>query len=754
MPIHTTPQAVGTGSDHDDLYAFEGSAERAFIAPQTVGTGSDHNDLVETTWQDITGATNLQQVTEDAQTDDVSTVAVVLGVDEGIQATDFVYGDYAVDTEDAQTSDDVAVSVLVSIDESLDADDEVTYDTSNVVIHNIENTQVDDPYTAGLDITAVEDAQTSDTVDPSYLQGGIESADVDDYISMEGVGPAESADAGDIITVDITNSTDETATLEEEVTVDAGASLSEDADAADSVEAFIDYTFIDTVKVQIDALSTYKDTVQVQIGQAPIVAATDFTHPDNVFQATVYLNGTPLQVNGSTDPGADDSLVVVALNDEGLVSGHPCTVISLNVQFEEDRGTFSLETTEPIGDKCDPINVIGFDGYITEVGDGTRESGVTYWTSGVIGTIAMEFPVQQFAETGPLAQLAANQFLQQPSSSAWAPASQIAAALAAQAGVQVTWMSRDTMVTDFLQESAGTVRDAIRSMAQRVGADFLYRGGTKYIVIDPDRSLGTFEISDCRLLIPNTARRMFKCVIPAYKALIYPATEPGADSSITPAFDSEVIFPPDPPKVQGCGSVGSLLTESNTPKLFPLDADYDIPKVQIICKNDGSGQYVTTDTTGDTWYNWGGPIIVKKDKTRWISVSSEDMTAGDTNTDIQDGNFTMNLGFTRKEEQLKNDFIKGIREQAALQKSVLEEDQNRRRFVEKMSGSLSCVFFGGFPLPGMWVTTETEGRTYEGKIKSVSLTSPGTLALTFSQWKLTNFYQPRQAITIANLDQE
>jgi hypothetical protein len=557
---------------------------------------------------------------------------------------------------------------------------------------------------------------------------------------------------GDEVSVGITLSLSDPLTVVDTLSISVAVPVQETIATQDSAAVSIYLTLRDTVKVEIAQLVTQRDSVNVTIGQMTLAASTDYAAAGNPIKPTITSNGVYLNQHPETDVGAPGHGVTVSYLDDSFIDGFGCNMKDMTLSLTKDTGSWNAVTTEFIG-LSGPLTVLGFPSQITWSGYSDGDAGNFYLTDGEIGASRLNDPVQQYAqEYSQLRGVIVSQDLATPSSDKWTTAVVLAQFLAAKAGISLAWLAQDVPIQDVLPESGGQVRDAINSLANRVGAEFIYGGSTQYWVLYPDQYIGEWVIPDCSLILAEGLKQQDRVYLPSYQALLWPQEEISRAPSPDPVFTGDVIFPPPPPPIYPIGSLNTRLTESSPAALRGLPPDYDIVYAQIITPSDPSGTYVTLDQTGNTWSQWGGQIITKEDGTRWIRVTHADLPPDGDNEDIEAGNWSMNFGCTKKTEKEEEQFRGGQQEGTSRKSTVLRTEQEALRFVQTRRGSLSCVFFGSVPLVGMHFSTTVNGRVYEGRIESVNISLPGYVSITYALWKRLNFYQNRQTLSIANLE--
>jgi hypothetical protein len=555
---------------------------------------------------------------------------------------------------------------------------------------------------------------------------------------------------------------DETVLPAEEVAVRAGPIVDADEpiDFTDEVEVILVQEFFDTVRIEISVIAEALDTVSVNVSQLVHAAVTDFTSPTNPFAPTIIINGSYLSSNVETDPGLPavaDTPIFLSLSKSGLFGTTECNLISWNINLDFLGGDWSTVTTAPIGVIFDILDIFGLKGQITETGQGFGEQGMVYLTKGVFGNQVLNQPLQLIARTYPgLAGVVLTHYLQSPPTVQWTTVRDAANAIAAAAGIPLGWFAPDAPLTDMGVESGGSVGSALQSLAARVGAIVIWDGSFGYITIPLDAHYGIWNVPDCSLLLPSGAQYSDIGDLQSYRAVLMP---------VHPAFNGEatfymindpvggfskptLTFYPNPDKIEAIGSISKKLEADHPVVWFPLNPDYDPTKlkIQIRTKNDPSGANVTLSE--EEWFPFAGATQTRGDGTKWAGVDSGNFPTG--NTDIDENNFQMTLGFVRDVTQEKENFLEAAAARVAVRRRELIQQQEFLRFIARQRSSIASVFFGSIPLCGMLGTVTVEGVDIQGIIQSVSVASPGFITVSGLLNKRFHFYLPRDTIVVGN----
>lgn len=529
------------------------------------------------------------------------------------------------------------------------------------------------------------------------------------------------------------------------VTVSIPVAATETLGTAESTTIFQDWVFYDTVRIEVAKLETVYDSVDLDVTPVDFQPVTDPDSASNPFLPTIVVDGSYIVQNPLTDPGSGfvtGSNVFVNLMQEALFGDETCSIYSFNMNLNYNGGTWSAVTSAPIGTRGSSITLFGLTGYITEDGQAVGGQGVTYTTKGIFGSNVMDRPLQFYAmNDSGLRGIAPTQYLQQPSSEYWTTVKAACQSIAASAGLVLYWEAQDAPLTDILVESGMTVQSALATLAGRVGAVLLWNGNNKYYVCSPTYQIGSWTILNCGLLTPGGIQYSNIQNISLKRSVLFPVSE---------RHDGEAKFTPTPfysgpDKVLPCGSVSKRLTEDDPSRSIALLPGYSAIKIRIKTKESTAGTYVTTGF--DTWFDIAGPIERHSDGSEYLRIDSSVFPADGVNDDIDNGEFTLEVGIVKDEGPLQNTFTKQQAEATARAASMLAMNQEAVRYVETYTGSISAIFYGSLPLPGMWCSATLDGVEASGICQSVSITSPGIIQVEIARFSALNFYQPMRAAT-------
>jgi hypothetical protein len=558
--------------------------------------------------------------------------------------------------------------------------------------------------------------------------------------------------------IDINDSVEFTRTLEVGEPIEINDYLVSDAheeehdepiDINDRTEIIIDEIVQFALKINIDQVIEKTDalTVTALPFLAPPVSSLD--DPDNPFLPTIAVDGEYLTNNPETQPseGVTNSSTYVNFANPGIGDAALCGLYNYNINLTLGGGTFSFLSEEPIADLGATLTIFGMQGVVTETGPHYSSSGVGYITAGIFGNRAMNKQVLLTLHESAIAAMAPDARLQSPPSSAWTTVKSAALALADAAGVDLMWATHDAPLTDLFPQTGQTVRDALMGLAARVSGILCYTGNF-YVVVDPQKGYGgTFSLPDCHLLAPggievrkildmDTSILLFPVETMASSAVLL-----GNRASFDMADASSLLFPPRPSKVETFGSMRSKLESSQPDQHFDLPGAYDEIKAQFLVSDPSkvsASPIATTDK--DTWFDNPFPDSIHEADSgkQQLRLTSTHFPSG-----LDEGDFTLNLGYTRDESALRTIYDEGVEKRLQERRLILEAQQESIRYFPTKQGTVNCLFFGQVPYPGSRGGANFESAQINGLIESVSINSPGYMNVTIREYSKTTFLSPR-----------
>ena len=519
----------------------------------------------------------------------------------------------------------------------------------------------------------------------------------------------------------------------------------------------------DTVVIEVTEEIDASDTTVLNIYPNNLVAVTNASSINNIFNPVVILNGQYV-INPQSQVITDASLANCYVQyDCNAITGGLSNVLNWSVNINNEGGSFSVTTITQIAVRGDTISIFGLTGFVTSDGEDVSNSSYGYTINGILGTPTLH---KQLAFTlgGNVnyIDLIPNQYLVTPDVGAWQTCSDAARAIADACDIEILWAVNDAPLDDLFNESSSgmTGLQALSSIAGRVGANLRWNGGTSYIIAYPDTTFGLFTVPDCCLIEGLNYQNIYDL-------------ETGAGlgnlnaGSLGPGSAGVVLFPqlrnfnsgekdlpdglinPDNnPAVHQFDKIRIRVRDEDPFIVYDVPFNYDNVYIQILTKTSGIGQYVTTDPSEWTVLNTPGVLgysDVGGNLIPQLFVGPNLFPAEGTNTDVDNGNFVMTIAATLRTLGGAYENERNKRESDIM--NLLRQTQESFRFIRTYAGTINCIFFGALPLTGLGaeasVTATVLGQTrttpVTGIIESVSFSSPGVLSISVAQYIRMDF---------------
>lgn len=543
-------------------------------------------------------------------------------------------------------------------------------------------------------------------------------------------------------------------------------------DVPDSTEidVLIPFVIDDVTSIDIQLIEDEIDSTATNTNSFNLVTVTNASAIDNPFEPTIIMGGITYTSNTSTAPSpsymiTSDTYYVQWLN-AGIGGSNACDILNFNFTLDYNGGSFSITSQNPIGILGQSINIFGLKGTITEVGLEVSQSIIGYRTNGIFGNPRLNKQLQFLVYgNSHFLKLLTSQSLTTPPADAWQTARAAAQSIASITGVNLEWRVQDAPLRDLFAQASSTGLEALSSLANQVGATLRWDGNTKYVVAYPNFTEGYWEVPNQHLITESGI---------SYENILdleYGVSGVGAITmTVYDTFDPTITnLPPTQEAEQAGGGVQDPDIQSilSITKPFTIDdpkSEKDLPldTTNIYCQivvtpttfagaagnpeidsvNPNGvvpGRFLTTDS--NVWFHLGsisltnsyikllGPGGVYKPR---LSI---DYTLFPNLSGINNGNFVMNFGIKRQDQGQA--FAKAQDDLQNAQKDLLA--RTAINFIKTYDGSINSYFFGSIPLPGMKGYATACGTQVEGVIESVSLSSPGILAVRVAQYEKINF---------------
>ena len=499
----------------------------------------------------------------------------------------------------------------------------------------------------------------------------------------------------------------------------------------------------------------------------------------NPFEPSIILDGLVYASSVSTFPptyGAQTNFVQWL--DISLPGGNNSSNVfdfSFNLSF--DGGGFSVLATNSLGDLGEEITIFGLNGTLTILGQKFSNSAYGYTAKGIFGTAKLnrEFRVitngmeyfLQFVGSQTLYPAGANisgnnpdgliQTGIRPKNAQIPTVSSMCAAIAAAVGVTVGFYVTDAPLLDLTGQSGQTGLQALSSLASLCGGQLRWSGESHYSIVPPNFFQGRYDVPGTNLLTAEGIEYDnildLGLGVSGTGVMGLPYTNP---------FDTATNVLPDTPVeiIERHWSTSKALTSDDPATIVEFPADVFAVKYQILVQGTvdaGAPPVVTTDP--NNWEDFPGNIAPGQTTVTYYADSSPNLNPNVSvdftlfpNIDaVNNGNFVMNLGFTRS-GSLADAFAAAQLNQLNRLASLIARFLANTRYVKTYEGTINCFFSGVIPIPGMWCSaTNICGETVEGIIESVSFNAPGVLTIQVAQYLRVNLLDTNLSAALQKL---
>lgn len=634
-------------------------------------------------------------------------------------------------TESLTLNDRAEVTIIVSGRESLDINE-------TILAFNSGDFQTTESLTLNdrASFTIIAEAREPLTLNDS---GDAESLFIVEH--------TDSLDISDSSTYQIEIDHRESLTLHDDMPIFAEGT--ESLDLHDRVVIIVDEDSLVSMTVQIDSVIDELSSTMLAIAPYAPEPVSVLDSPDNPFLPTIAVDGEYLTDNEDTQPvgGVAGTSIYINLANPGLGDASLCGLYSYSINLTLGGGTFSFLSEDRIGSIGTGLQIFGLGAIVTEEGRHYSSSGIGWATNGIFGTRAMNKQLLLGLHQTAIHDIAPSYLMESPKSNTWTTVASAARALANAAGVDLVWMAQDAPLTDLFPQTGQTVRQAIEGLAARVSGVLVYTGAT-YVVVDPVRGYGSgFSLPDCRLLAPGGVE--VKDILDLDTSILFFPVEGDTGAAVTRgglasadmADISPTLFPPKPSKVESIGSMRSKIEAGQTVQYFDLPGDYREVKAQIVVEDASLvGGLVTLDSNV-----WVGtelspalPVITRASGKKQVVVAASNFPSN-----LSDGDFSLNVGYTRHTEPIDEAFEKAREDAINRKRHLLEAQQQALRYFRATQGTINTVFFGQVPIPGGKGNITFESAVMSGMIESVNISSPGYMSLQIGRYVQTSFISPR-----------
>lgn len=479
-----------------------------------------------------------------------------------------------------------------------------------------------------------------------------------------------------------------------------------------------------------------------------LAAVTDVSGASNPLKPSLSVDGTMFVNNPETifTPPAVGTFVRI---DNAAIAGITlCQTNQVSMTLDYNGGSFTVQSTGPITGSTNyldnlnqQVSILGFQATIDTFGWDVNSKGKLYSTSGSFAPPNMHkpFSIITYGNQQFLQFMGSVQLFAVPRNNTATTVMGMAMAVAAAAGVTVSWAVPDAPYKDTIGQSGQTALEALGSLASQVGATLRWNGDSTYIVTYPDFYAGVWSIPSAKLVLSYSPRYLLDLglgltgtgVIGIPVNTLYDVGTKELPNSNASNVEN----------IERIASVTKPLTSNDPPIIVDLPNDIISVKIQILVPNNQfvAANYVTANDS--IWYDLATPGV-SNPYLRLIKVGNAhrhqlviNSTLFPNLAAINNGNFTMNFGIVR--QNLRDDFTDAQEEAEQNLKDLIAQIQANIRFIKTYSATITLKFFGSIPLPGMWTSFTYCGDTVEGIIESVNL-SNDTITIEVAQYLRVN----------------
>jgi len=519
------------------------------------------------------------------------------------------------------------------------------------------------------------------------------------------------------------------------------------------------------VRIAIGEYRSDNSGIDIEIDDNNISPVTDLFSLVNPYEPTVYIGGTSIVTNPSTDPGGtqvQNTDVYIHWLSTGVDGNDWTELYNFNFTLNYYDGSFSIVSKRPPNvssinyatpyvniantyinptvtygsiaqTPIDPVaqahlgkqvDVFGFTGTIIDFGAGISDSQAAYISSGTFGNPLMHRQLNLLMPASGLqSMLASNQTLNPLTGVPAGDSASMAKSLANITHSTLIWGIQNVPLQNNFKIDGLTAQQAISSLASIAGGVLRWDGNSKYVIAYPDQYYGVFTIPDAKLLTSAGASYSFhydlETGLSGTGMVLFPVL---GSSNKFAALANPAKSNGSLPALQRVGKVAKVLTTDDPPEIFDLPYNYDKVYIQTLIGEGGdtSGQipasvrnFMTKDP--EEWFEFNiSKLSLGNDSYVFnaylgdqyipqVKVDANLFTPSGTNTSIDNNNFVMNLACSTKDlAQLFDNAKNNMNE-------TISSAINPVKFIKTYSGSITFQFYGAIPLPGEWASVTIPG---------------------------------------------
>lgn len=732
-PVHDQMSAVGTGTAFNNFQSYYDVSTTGNDGLTAVGTGTAFNSFAESTFEVIVNSGILVLIDDALNIHDSMIYERTYFVEEPLNIDDHTLLQLVIGADDPlDIADSSLIDLRIAVDEELNIDDDLQYFGPTAHVDSI---NIEDEFRILLDI----------------LQD--DSIDIDDLVYINVVpdgGFEDSIDIADSLLISRDILGDDSVNIHDSVSFLALFKHDDSININDSVTVRRTYhkSFGTEVQLRHHYEKSFGTETQISHFDPPplngLVGVGGGAGGSNPTNPSISIDGTVITSNPETYRPAQSTQISL---DYGALG---CDIFQFTISASLSGGSFSIKSQTAKGSVGAILSFFGIPCLITNADKYSDNSGHGFITEGVIGDARKLNQQLLLAATGPAmasVQKIMPTPLQTPPSLQWQTVSGLAAAIAAAAGIDLSWQTIDAPLTDAFLETGMAIGDALRSLAGRVGGVLIPTGNaTTWVVTDLVSGYGGWNgIPNCALWGPGGLVGGVELNMSA-QSVLFPINALSGGSAV---FEDNPLTKPPPPPVLPLSQRTTIIGDDAPMWLIPIPRDFGAVsdgtlQYKIVLKpgspNAALGvAYGVLETDTQTWFDIAPTIVKHKDGTLWAQL---DKTFIDNR--LTEGDFTAIAGYIRDESK-SDAAVKQAFQDALARKKLLDQSELERiRYFRIGRGQAQFTFFGSLPLPGNKSNFSFGGVSSTGIVESMSLSYPGNLvSLQMGQYVRVDLTTPR-----------
>jgi hypothetical protein len=711
LPVHNAFTSVGSGSAHTSFTSFYDDSDKALDQFASVGSGSAHSAFKLGGYEVVIASVSSIDQPQDDSTDvhDSTTISIAVIIDDSTNIYDSTY-----------------LAIEMFVDEETDVIDEPDYDGPKATTDMVD---VVDEFMAAVDIFASDSTGIADVMLINVVPDGGFSDSVllsDSSIIGVEVTASDSTEMADssLINIDIQN--DESLGVRDQPQVRRN--------------------FFNSYGIEVQARHSYQNSYGIEVAADHFTAydGQEITNPANPTNPTIITKGVTIISNPATFKPEQVG------NQIGTDLGLGCDLFEVNINASlQGWGSFEIKAQTAKGSLNGLINIGGIPCTVTEQIEYSNSDGKGVRTSGVVGEVGViDQELMLIADAKDMFYVRGNmpRPLQNITTTQWKTVRSIAEAIAATAGVGLSWNTVDAPLTDLALESGMTIAETIRSLAARVGGILVPQPGI-WVVADVARGVGGWSgVPHCSLYGPG-GLESGPSLYTRTRSVLFTVSRNALGGAVT---IRNPLIGANPPPVRTITSSTSKITSDSPLWEIQLPQDFKYGRLsggalwfKILVKDDSAQlglPYTTAESNPDVWTVVTPDVHINKDGIRCAYL---DHTYFDSA--LKDGKFHAHFGYTEDITPPSNAFDSRIAEVGQRQKLLEQSEFERTRYFKIQSWRADLEYCGSLPWPGNRTSFAYDGINASGIVESMSanLYPSYKLSVTGGRWVVVQQTTPR-----------